>query len=374
MKLAILGSTGSVGTQALEVLEALDLNVSVVALAAGTNVARLAQQVQRWQPQVVAVAEVRQLDQLAPLIDSQTEILCGPEGLIACATQAQRVLNALVDARGLAPTLAALEAGIDVALANKESLVVGGMLVQAALEKTQTRLLPVDSEHSALSQLLAPHSPQDVEQLILTASGGALRDWPIERLAQATPQDVLKHPNWAMGARITVDSATLVNKAFEVIEAHWLFDLPFERIDTVLYPQSLVHGMVVLRDGAVLAHLGMPDMKVPIQYALTAPRHLSLDVPRVDWRARRLDFDDLDLGRYPAFETVLEAAKRGGTAPAALNAADEVLVDRFLKGEISFCDIASGLQSVLARYQHHPTTLKAVLETDAWARELAVRL
>lgn len=377
MKLALLGSTGSIGTQALSVLSRLDPDAfRITALAAGRNVERLARQIERFRPELVSVASPAEADQLASLLKTPVAIVHGPEGLIQCAADsgAERALNALVGSTGLPPTLAALEAGIDVALANKESLVVGGELVQAALARGGARLLPVDSEHSALWQLLEGREPEEVVRLWITASGGALRDWPLARLKDAKPEDVLKHPNWAMGARVTVDSATLVNKAFEVIEARWLFSLPYERIRPVLHPQSVVHGLVELADGALLAHLGAPDMRVPIQFALTAPRHRALDAPRLDWANLRLDFGKIDPARYPAFGAVVEAGKAGGTAPAVANAADEVLVQRFLDGEIPFTGIAAGVREALERHDPQPATLEAIREADRQTRALAKAL
>ena len=374
MKLAILGSTGSIGTQALELLS-VDETHPVVALSAGRNVALLAEQVRRFKPRYACVYGAPQAQQLAGLLgdNRDVEILHGANGLVACAAQsgAGCVLNALVGAVGLAPTLAALEAGVDVALANKESLVVGGALVRRALQRSSAKLIPVDSEHSALWQLLAGRAPEEVERVWITASGGALRGWPVEKLKSATPKDVLQHPNWSMGSRITVDSATLVNKAFELIEARWLFELPFEKIRALIHPPSVVHGMVTLCDGAVLAHLGSPDMKMPIQYALSAPEHRPLPVPRLDWEGLTLGFSAVDVARYPAFETVLAAGRLGHTAPAALNAADEVLVERFLAGELPFTQISAGLEAVLQCYTPEPLSLASIERADRWARRQA---
>lgn len=375
MKLALLGSTGSIGRQTLDVLTQLEGDWQVTALAAGRNVALLAEQARRVCPRVVCVAGPQEADALARLIPPTFEILHGPQGLFACASQsgAERVVNALVGAIGLPPTLEALNAGVDVALANKESLVIGGELVCQALQRGKARLLPIDSEHSALWQLLEGRSADEVERLLLTASGGALRAWPLDQLARATPADVLRHPNWRMGARITVDSATLVNKGFELVEAHWLFGVPLERIDAVLHPQSLVHGMVQLCDGAVLAHMGSPDMKVSIQYALTAPLRRARSAPGVEWKGLTLSFDAIDPKRYPAFAHVLQAAREGGTALAAVNAADEVLVSRFLQGQVPFTQIAVGIERVLERHTPQPASVEAVLEADRCARELAAR-
>lgn len=376
MRLALLGSTGSVGRQTLDVLTQLEGDWQVTALAAGRNVALLGEQARRFSPRVVCVAGPQEAEQLARLMPNPPfDVLHGPQGLLACAAHsgAERVVNALVGAVGLSPTLEALRAGIDVALANKESLVIGGELVQQALQRTKARLIPVDSEHSALWQLLAGRPADEVEKLLLTASGGALRAWPLERLERATPADVLQHPNWRMGARITVDSATLVNKAFELVEARWLFGVPLERIEAVLHPQSLVHGMVQLCDGSILAHVGVPDMKVPIRYALTAPLRRPLSSPRVRWEDLTLGFGAIDPKRYPAFGHVLQAARAGGTALAAANAADEVLAARFLHGEIPFTRIAAGIERALERHKPQPASVEAVLEADRFARELAAR-
>jgi 1-deoxy-D-xylulose-5-phosphate reductoisomerase len=377
VKLALLGSTGSIGTQALDVLDTLELDVTVTALAAGRNIDLLSKQIQRFQPALASVQGPAEASQLAGKIGScSTEILHGADGLRACVIKSDstRINNALVGAAGLKPTLDALNAGIDVALANKESLVIGGELVRQAQQNTNAKLFPIDSEHSALWQLAESCHADDIERLIITASGGSLRDWPLDQFEHAKPEDVLAHPNWEMGARITVDSATLVNKAFEVIEAHWLFDLPMNRIDAVLHPQSLVHGMVELRDGATLAHIGMPDMKVPIQYALTAPHHQPINTPRMDWTNTRLDFGLIDPNRYPAFFTLLAGHEQGGTTLAALNAADEVLIQRFLNDEIPFTSIAAGLSLILDEHNAEPLSLKTLQHADQWARERMQRL
>jgi 1-deoxy-D-xylulose-5-phosphate reductoisomerase len=298
-----------------------------------------------------------------------------PETLIA-ESQPDLVVNGLVGAAGLRPTLAALERGIDVGLANKESLVIGGALIQRVLTQTRARLIPIDSEHSALFQLLQGRSSDEIVRVVLTASGGALRDWPLERLSKATPEDVLQHPTWQMGSRITVDSATLVNKALEVIEAHWLFALPYERIEAVIHPQSIVHGLVELCDGSWLAHLGTPDMRVPIQYALTYPWRAQQRCAPLDLVGLQLKFDSLEPKRYPAFGLIIEAGRRGSTYPAVANAADEVAVERFLRREIAFGDIPVLIEAVLNAHEPVPDErldLAAVLAADRWAREQARR-
>jgi 1-deoxy-D-xylulose-5-phosphate reductoisomerase len=383
-RIALLGSTGSIGTQALEVLSELNDqggNFEVVALAAGRNVARLVEQIGRFRPRLVSLERADDLQEARRLLGNaarQIEWVVGTDGLqtAAAKSDADLVINGLVGAIGLQPTLTALEAGIDLALANKESLAVGGHLVRSALKRGGARLLPIDSEHSALFQLLAKQSPHEISRLVLTASGGALRDWPLDQLHTAKPTDVLRHPNWTMGQRITVDSATLVNKGLEAIEAHWLFSLPYERISAVIHPQSIVHGLIELCDGAFLAHLGAPDMKMPLLYALTYPQRHDKVWSKLELTEISLGFAALDAQRYPAFFTVTEAGRLGGSYPAAINAADEVLVTRFLRGEIAFTDISAGLAQVLQSHQSASAEpeLTELLAADAWARECAAGL
>lgn len=380
-RVALLGSTGSVGTQTLEVVRALNARepqFEVVALAAGQNLPGLAEQVDEFRPEAVVIQNADDIEHLKGYIQSSSTDLtigAGSHELDALVQDsgADLVVNGLVGAVGLRPTLAALEADIDVALANKESLVIGGPLVQRAREASGARLIPIDSEHSALFQLLdnSDNSPrEDVESLILTASGGALRDVPLDKLSGVTPADVLNHPTWSMGARITVDSATLVNKGLEVIEAHWLFQRPYDRIHAVIHPQSVVHGMIELTDGGIRAALSPPDMREPIQYALTYPERVDRSIHHLDWSDLTLEFRQLDLRRYPAFGMVVDAGRAGGTAPAVANAADEVLVQRFLNHEIPFSRIASGIDEILQR--HEPIAhfdLADLWDADDWARE-----
>ena len=375
-RLAILGSTGSIGCQALSVIQTLnqrEQRFSVEALAAGENLELLAAQISAVQPKLVAIKKSSDIGRLKKMLGSgwRGEILAGEDGLQAVARfpSADVVLNGLVGAAGLSPTLVSLHAGKTVAVANKESLVIGGHLIKRVLCEGQGKLIPVDSEHSALFQLLEGRPSPEIVRLILTASGGPLRTRPLEDFPKVTVAEVLKHPTWNMGKRITVDSATLVNKAFEVIEAHWLFDLPFEKIHTLIHPQSLVHGLVELIDGAVLAHLSVTDMKLAIQYALTYPERISTHLPRLDLIKHKLEFDPVGEKRYPAFKTVVEAGRVGGTLPAVVNAADEILVQRFLNGEILFTGIAQGIQAIAEKHKtvQNPS-LEQILESDRWAR------
>ena len=370
MRVAVLGSTGSIGRQSLEVVRNLRPRFEVIALAAGSNLELLAEQVREFQPTVVSVGSPELVEPLRERIGN-TEVLWGKEGLleIAALPEAAMVINGLVGAIGLEPTLRALEARKRVGLANKESLVIGGHLVQRALERGG-ELIPIDSEHSAIFQLLEHHDRKEVRRIIITASGGALRDRPLKELEQITPEEVLQHPTWRMGRRITVDSATLVNKGFEVIEAHWLFGLEYERIRALLHPQSIVHGLIEFMDGTVTAALSPPDMRLPIQYALTYPERLENSYPGLDLDGLALDFAEIDPQRYPAFGVVVEAGRIGGTMPAAVNGADEVLVERFLHGEIPFPKIWEGLRRVLAEHRViQDPSLEEIAAADRWGRE-----
>ena len=381
-RIVLLGSTGSIGTQTLDVVERLRRSgtpFEIAGLAAGRNVARLEAQIDAWSPRVVCVADPADAARLAQRHPT-LRVLHGRDGLSALARldDVDLVVNALVGAVGLAPTLAGLEIGRAVALANKESLVVGGDLVRAALETGSGRLFPVDSEHSALLQCLEAGRRQDVARVTLTASGGPFLRTAVDRLDRVTPDEALAHPNWSMGSRITVDSATMVNKGFEVIEARHLFDLPYDRIDVVVHPESIVHAFVEYADGSVIAQLAAHDMRVPIQYALTYPERAGTGLPRLAFD-RRLDlaFEPLDENRFPAFAVVLAAADAGGSAPAAVNAADEILVTRFLDGAIPFTGIARGLAAVLDRWRSEvdetSLTLDHLLEVDRWARDVAAK-
>jgi 1-deoxy-D-xylulose-5-phosphate reductoisomerase len=378
-RLAILGSTGSVGEQALSVVEAFPDRYRVVALAAGRNLEKLAHQVRRFRPELVSVADPTLAAQLRQTLSGlRVEIASGEDGLLAVATHsADLVLSALVGAVGLAPTLAAIQAGRDIALANKETLVMAGALMLREARARGVSLLPVDSEHSAIFQALSGQRREDVSRLILTASGGPFRSWDAARIARASVEEALRHPNWEMGPKITIDSATLMNKGLEVIEARWLFDMPPERVDVVVHPQSIVHSLVEFVDGSVLAQLGLPDMRVPIAVALAHPERLPLELPRLDLAALgRLEFEDPDRKRFPCLDLAYQASRGAEAAPAVLNAANEMSVAAFLAGRVPFPAIAETNAAVLDAFEGRAGapalgSLGDVLEADRWARETA---
>jgi len=378
-RISLLGSTGSIGVQTLAVVEDFPEHFEVVALAAGRNIPKLAEQVRRFRPARVSVADEAGAAELRNRIAAaDVEIDVGEKGLEAVATQpADLVVAGLVGAVGLCPTLAAIRAGRDIALANKEVMVMAGALVLREIRRQGVQLLPVDSEHSAIFQALEGQRPEDVERLVLTASGGPLRTWDAARLARATVAEALAHPNWNMGPKITIDSATLMNKVLEVIEARWLFDVPPERIEVVVHPQSIVHSLVEFIDGSVLAQLGPPDMRIPIALALTYPERLPLQGRRLDLAAvGSLDFEAPDLKRFPALQLGHAALRGSELAPAVLNAVNEITVDAFLRGMIRFTDIASTNAAVLDSHLggHRGEVvrdLQDVIEADGWARRMA---
>ncbi|MEZ4218431.1 MAG: 1-deoxy-D-xylulose-5-phosphate reductoisomerase [Myxococcota bacterium] len=380
-RLAVLGSTGSVGVQTLAVVAANPDRFCVAALAAGRNTDVLAEQVRAFRPALVSVADAdgaRALRERLGADAAGVRIALGEEGLVDVATHdADLVVAALVGAVGLAPTLAAIEAGRDVALANKEVMVMAGALVNRAVARRGTALLPVDSEHSAVFQSLAGHRAEDVARIVLTCSGGPFRTWPAERIARATIEEALAHPNWDMGAKITIDSSTLMNKGLEVIEARWLFDLPPERIDVVVHPESIVHSLVEYRDTSVIAQLGLPDMRVPIAVALAWPERVDLDVPRLDLAAvGRLAFEAPDRERFPCLDLAYEALRGSEAAPAVLNAANEVTVAAFLAGHMPYPAIADVDAAVLEAHLAEARgarvrDLDDVREADAWGRARA---
>jgi 1-deoxy-D-xylulose-5-phosphate reductoisomerase len=353
-KVVILGSTGSIGTQALEIVAGSE-ELQVVGLAAATSWEAVLGQARQHGVPAVALSHAEAAERASAAWDGR--VLAGEAGIreLIASSGADLVLNGMVGAAGLGPTVVALSEGIDLALANKESLVVGGELTTALAEATGARLLPVDSEHSALFQLIGAESPGTVERLVLTASGGPFRSRT--DLSGVSVEDALAHPTWSMGGRITIDSATLMNKGFEAIEAHHLFGVPYERIEVVVHPQSIVHSLIDLNDGATLAHLGYPDMRVPISYALHYPERADVDVPRLDLASvGELTFEPPDLDTFACLRLALEAGRAGGTAPCALNAADEVAVAAFLDGSIPFAAIPAAIEAVLEEMPAQPLT------------------
>ena len=369
-RILILGSTGSIGTQALEVIAA-DRGLQVAGLSAGSSWRELLEQAREHGVPVIALADLAAAERAEA--EWGGRVLAGDAGIreLIVSTEPDLVLNAIVGAAGLGSTIVSLTEGIDVALANKESLVIGGELVTALAEATDSRILPVDSEHSALYQLIHAEPPGTVERLVLTASGGPFRGRT--DFSGITPEDALAHPTWDMGGRITIDSATLMNKGFEMIEAHHLFGVPYESIDVVVHPQSIVHSLVHLNDGASLAHLGYPDMKVPISYALHHPERADVDVPTLDLaRVGELTFEQPDTEAFACLRLAREAGEVGGTAPCVLNAADEVAVEAFLAGRISFTGIPEVIDGCLEAIPGGPVRhFEELFEVDAAARDRA---
>jgi 1-deoxy-D-xylulose-5-phosphate reductoisomerase len=376
-RLLILGSTGSIGTQALDVVERAAGEFEIVGLSAGTAHEALVEQAAAHDVRRIALSDP---DAAARAGESWTggEVLAGPEGLVrlVAESEADLVLNAIVGSAGLGPTIVALTEGIDVALANKESLVVGGELVTALAEATGAQLIPVDSEHSALHQLIAGERTGSVERLVVTASGGPFRGRSRAELADVTVEQALQHPTWAMGGKITIDSATLMNKGLEVIEAHHLFGTPYDRIDVVVHPQSIVHAVVSLSDGASLAHLGHPDMRVPIAYALHHPDRVEVPVPRLDLaQVGALTFEEPDLDAFPCLRLAREAAVAGGTGPCVLNAANEIAVHAFLGGRLPFMGIPAVIEQTLERVPPAGVhSFESLYQADGDARAIASEL
>jgi 1-deoxy-D-xylulose-5-phosphate reductoisomerase len=377
--LAILGSTGSIGRQTLSVVEALGDQFKVAALAAGSNLNELVPQILKHRPEVVSVATPEVADELARLLREKNHPLPaihhGREGMLAVATHpaAEIVVSAAVGVVGLEATYEAVKLGRIVALSNKEVLVAAGELVMAAAKKVGRELLPVDSEHNAIHQCMRGGTHSEVRRIVLTASGGPFRKTPLAQLVQVTTEQALAHPKWKMGNRITIDSATMMNKGFEVIEARWLFDVRPDQIDVVIHPQSTIHSMVEFADGSVLAQLGPTDMRMPIQYALTYPARVPANEIQLDWtKLRRLDFEKASTRRFPCLRLAREAMKKGGALPCALNAADEVAVAAFLEHRLPFLGIAEVIERVLARTPRTRfASMDDVLQADGEARRIA---
>ena len=383
MQVAILGSTGSIGRNTLQVLREMD-GVEAAALCAGRNAISLAEQAAEFRPQLLSTADessrralIAALAERSDLAGYRPEILCGREGLLAAAELGDTLVSAAVGVSGLEATYAAVSRGAKVALANKETLVAAGALVMEEARRAAAPILPVDSEHNAAHQCLRAGRRQEIDRLILTASGGPFRLTPQERLDSVTPEQALDHPTWKMGARITIDSATLMNKGFEVIEARWLFDFEPERIQVVVHPQSIVHALVEYCDGSVIAQLCPPDMKLPIRYALSYPeRQVGLSDRRLAWdRVRQLDFEPPDFEKFPLLRLAYEALETGGASGCVLNAADEVAVEAFLDGEITFGAIAAVVEGTLEQSDlSAPASIAETLERDREARRTAKEL
>lgn len=379
-RLAIIGSTGSIGQNTLKVVKHLSGWFEVFALAAHRSVNVLAEQVETFDPKVVALTDDSKIDEFKAQCRQRgvrvPEILTGDAGLraVASAPEVDIVVSGAVGAAGLLPTWVAVQAGKTVALANKESMVLAGELLSRTASETGSRIIPIDSEHSAIDQCLRSGRREEVRRLILTASGGPFRNTPVEQLQTVTPENALNHPTWRMGRRITIDSATLMNKGLEVIEARWLFKITEDKIDILVHPQSIVHSMVEFADGSVIAQLGTTDMRQPIQYALTYPERLPTCVPGLDWHtAARLEFLPPDTAKFPCIRLAYRAIRQGGTAPAVLNAADEIAVEAFLERRIPFTDISRLIEDALDAHEcSEGLTVERVMEADAWARRFTL--
>lgn len=376
--ISLLGSTGSIGTQTLDIVAQYPHQFRVVGMAAGRNVTLFAQQIRQFRPEIVAICDEDKLPELRAAIaelDPQPIILAGSAGVVEVARygDAEAVVTGIVGCAGLLPTIAAIAAGKDIALANKETLIAGGPIVLPLVEKHGVKLLPADSEHSAIFQCLQGVPNGGLRKILLTASGGAFRDWAIEKLADVTVADALKHPNWSMGRKITVDSATLMNKGLEVIEAHYLFGVDYDDIEIVIHPQSIIHSLIELQDTSVLAQLGWADMRLPLLYALSYPDRLPTNWERLNLvKAGNLTFREPDHEKYPCMGLAYAAGRAGGCLPAVLNAANEQAVALFLDEKIRFLDIPRLIEQTCDRYQSQnraTPSLEDILAADEWARQ-----
>ena len=376
--ITLIGSTGSIGTQTLDIVAQCPEQFRIVGLAAGSNVELLASQIRQFRPSIVAISNESKLPELKSAIkdvEPQPTLLSGEAGVIEVARygEAETVVTGIVGCAGLLPTIAAIEAGKDIALANKETLIAGAPVVLPLIKKHNVKLLPADSEHSAIFQCLQGIPEGGLRKIILTASGGAFRDWDVEKLAEVTVADALKHPNWSMGRKITVDSATLMNKGLEVIEAHFLFGLDYDDIEIVIHPQSIIHSLIELQDTSVLAQLGWADMRLPLLYALSFPERIYTDWERLDLvKAGSLTFREPDHQKYPCMNLAYNVGKAGGSMPAVLNAANEQAVAIFLEEKIHFLDIPRCIETVCDRHSQQNKSnpnLEDILAADKWARQ-----
>ncbi|QBP90694.1 1-deoxy-D-xylulose-5-phosphate reductoisomerase [Bacillus mycoides] len=376
--ISILGSTGSIGTSALDVVSAHPEHFKIVGLTANYNIDLLEKQIESFQPRIVSVATKELADTLRSRISTNTKITYGTDGLLEVSTHPDTnlVLSSVVGVSGLLPTIEALKAKKDIAIANKETLVAAGHIVTELAKQNGCRLIPVDSEHSAIFQCLNGENNKEIEKLIVTASGGAFRDKTREEMKILQAKDALKHPNWLMGAKLTIDSATLMNKGFEVMEARWLFDIPYEKINVMIHKESIIHSLVEFIDGSVIAQLGAPDMRMPIQYAFHYPTRLPSSYEKLNLlEIGSLHFEKPDLKKFPCLQYAYECGKIGGTTPAVLNAANEIANALFLKNEIAFFDIEKTIyKTIEAHHNIKDPSLDAILEADQWAREYAHQL
>jgi len=375
--ITLLGSTGSIGTQTLDIVSQYPEQFRIVGLAAGRNGAMLAQQIRQFRPQIAAICDPEQLSVVQEAIaslDYQPILLAGEDGITEVARygDSEVVVTGIVGCAGLMPTIAAIQAGKDIALANKETLIAGGPVVLPLVKQHNVKLLPADSEHSAIFQCLQGVPAGGLRRILLTASGGSFRDLPVEKLASVTVADALKHPNWTMGRKITIDSATLMNKGLEVIEAHYLFGVDYNHIEIVIHPQSIIHSLIELQDTSVLAQLGLPDMRLPLLYALSYPERIATDWQRLDLlKCGDLTFRAPDHHKYPCMQLAYAAGRAGGSMPAVLNAANEQAVDLFLREQIGFLDIPRLIEQVCDRHQsqnHSEPSLDDIIAADQWAR------
>ncbi|MGB2925007.1 MAG: 1-deoxy-D-xylulose-5-phosphate reductoisomerase [Limnothrix sp.] len=381
--ISILGSTGSIGTQTLDIVRSHPERFRVVGMAAGRNIKLLAEQVAEFKPEIVATHDESLLPELKALLKDlpdKPQIIAGKQAIVEIARygDAESVVTGIVGCAGLLPTIAAIEAGKDIALANKETLIAGGPVVLPLIEKHGVKLLPADSEHSAIFQCLQGVPEGGLRRIILTASGGAFRDLPVEKLASVTVKDALKHPNWSMGQKITIDSATLMNKGLEVIEAHYLFGKDYDDIEIVVHPQSIIHSLIEVQDTSVLAQLGWPDMRLPLLYALSYPERIYTNWEKFDLvKAGDLTFREPDHAKYPCMNLAYAAGRAGGSMPAVLNAANEQAVALFLEEKIQFLDIPRVIEKVCDRHQADNNTspnLEDILHADTWARQAVLEL
>ena len=370
MKLAILGATGSIGRQTLDVVRTCLPEVEITVLTANADIKSLAVAVDEFKPKYVWLPSSEAMKELSLICSRKFIPLTGEDGLCEAACSADIVVNALVGGVGLKPTLAAINAGKNVALANKEALVAGGALVMPAAKKNNVKVTPIDSEHSAIWQCLKGNDLNQVEKIILTASGGPFRTWDRDKISKASAQEALRHPNWNMGAKITIDSATMMNKGLELIEAMWLFDMNPENIEIVIHPQSIIHSMVQYFDGSIMAQLGLPDMRLPILYALSAPNRVKNDYPRVDFtELNTLTFEEPDSEKFPCLALAKKAAEVGGTLPAVMNKVNEYLVQAYLDEKIRFYDISGYIFDAFEKYTPKAvTSIADINEAELWSR------